>query len=366
MRLGLAEGTTEEAHRSKYKYAQQRLAGVDGPRLLTIARELVLECDRYDLSEAVAKIDELTGEPVTPLTRRRLLGMFDGRAISTELGHLEVIGKVWPTHQMSAGTGHANWTLADHLLQHTVRNDDMTNREILESLGVLDCSRARLFRFLEAVTGPEAQTPERQAELAAEINSHLVHDGYRLAVTGKMSGSLIYSVRSVPKGSPADAAISNALKRFDPHDVAPRWAEAMESRTELPGHAITLARTLLEDVCKWIITEAGETYKETDDLPALYKQLSKLLKLAPDDHTEQVFKQILGNCQSVVESLGALRNKLGDAHSIGPLRARPMPRHAALAVNLSGAMATFLVETWEARRTDNGARPPPKVRRHDQ
>lgn len=63
-----------------------------------------------------------------------------------------------------------------------------------------------------------------------------------------------------------------------------------------------------------------------------------------------MFKQILGNCQSVVESLGALRNKLGDAHSLGPRRARPLPRHAALAVNLSGAMAAFLVETWEARK----------------
>ena len=166
-----------------------------------------------------------------------------------------------------------------------------------------------------------------------------------------MSGSPIYAVRVAAKGSPADGAISSALVKFDPHNVGPRWQEAMDSREASPGRAITLARTLLEDVCKWIITEAGETYKETDDLPALYRQLSKLLRLAPDDYTEQVFKQILGNCQSVVESLGALRNKLGDAHSLGPLRARPLPRHAALAVNLSGAMASFLVDTWAARKS---------------
>ncbi|WP_458437716.1 abortive infection family protein [Methylorubrum extorquens] len=76
-------------------------------------------------------------------------------------------------------------------------------------------------------------------------------------------------------------------------------------------------------------------------------------KLAPDDHTEQVFKQILGSCQSVVESLGSLRNKLSDAHSPGPKRARPQPRHAELAVNLAGAMATFLVATWQTRRSDS-------------
>jgi hypothetical protein len=53
-----------------------------------------------------------------------------------------------------------------------------------------------------------------------------------------------------------------------------------------------------------------------------------MLKLAPDDHTEEVFKQILGSCQSIVASLGAIRNKLGDAHSQGPLRAKSSPRHA--------------------------------------
>jgi hypothetical protein len=29
-----------------------------------------------------------------------------------------------------------------------------------------------------------------------------------------------------------------------------------------------------------------------------------MLKLAPDDHTDEVFRQILGSCQSIVVSLG--------------------------------------------------------------
>jgi hypothetical protein len=93
----------------------------------------------------------------------------------------------------------------------------------------------------------------------------------------------------------------------------------------------------------------------------LAKRFAGVLKLAPDDHTEQVFKQILGSCQSVVESLGALRNTLSDAHSPGPKRARPQSRHAELAVNLAGAMATFLVATWEARQSEGGGRSTPPV-----
>jgi len=50
-----------------------------------------------------------------------------------------------------------------------------------------------------------------------------------------------------------------------------------------------------------------------------------------------------------VNLLATLRNGLGDAHA--PNRpVRPLPRHATLAVNLAGTMASFLVETWQARK----------------
>lgn len=350
VRLGLAPGEVDDAHRSKFRYAQQRLIGEPCVAVLKAARDFLSERSDHALSEVIAKIDELAGPQVTALTRRRLMALFDGAPLSTELDHLDLLRKVWPLAAMPAGTDYGFGSMEDRLFQHTVRNDDMSNREVLEALGVLTCSRARLFEYLEAVTGPEAQTSARQAELAAHINALLAHDGYRLVEAGKMSGSPIYAVRTAPKGSPADAPIAESLSRFDPEEIGARWQAAMDSREASPGRAITLARTLLEDVCKWIIVEADETYKESDDLPVLYRQLAKLLQLAPDDHTEQVFKQILGACQSVVMSLGALRNKLGDAHSLGPLRARPSARHAALAVTLSGGMATFLVETWQARK----------------
>jgi len=152
--------------------------------------------------------------------------------------------------------------------------------------------------------------------------------------------------------APLDAGTTEALTAFNAEGVANVWRKALDRRQKDPEGAITAARTLLETVCKHILHEAGETWAEADDLPILYRKLAKVLRLAPDDHTEQVFKQILGSCQSVVESLGALRNKLSDAHSPGPKRARPLPRHAELAVNLSGTMATFLVATWDARRRE--------------
>ena len=72
---------------------------------------------------------------------------------------------------------------------------------------------------------------------------------------------------------------------------------------------------------------------------------AEYLNLAPSQHTEETFKATLGSCQNVVNSLGTLRNKIEDAHGQGRKPIRPSKRHAALAVNLAEAMATFLVQT---------------------
>jgi hypothetical protein len=145
--------------------------------------------------------------------------------------------------------------------------------------------------------------------------------------------------------APSDTVISGALASFDPDGVHQAWEKALERRHSDPEGAITSARTLLETVCKRILEEVGGSYGEQDDLPKLFHEAARYINLAPSQHTEEVFKAILGNCQSVVNNLGTLRNKIGDAHGQGGRPIKPSKRHAALAVNLAGAVATFLVET---------------------
>jgi len=123
----------------------------------------------------------------------------------------------------------------------------------------------------------------------------------------------------------------------------------MERRSTDAEGAITSARTLIEFVCKHILDEAKAQYNDAVDLPKLYQQTAKLLNLAPSQHTEEIFKQILGGCTAIVEGLGSLRNRLSDAHGKGRVGVKPLPRHAELAVNLSGALASYLLATWEAR-----------------
>jgi hypothetical protein len=43
---------------------------------------------------------------------------------------------------------------------------------------------------------------------------------------------------------------------------------------------------------------------------------------------------------------------INDAHGQGKLAIKPKARHAELVVNLAGAMASFLVSTWDERQRD--------------
>ena len=145
---------------------------------------------------------------------------------------------------------------------------------------------------------------------------------------------------------------SDVLLTFDPDGVHAVWQKALDRRLTDAEGAITAARTLLETVCKHILDKTGTSYSDKDDLPVLYRATAKQLNLAPSQHTEEIFKQILGGVTAAIEGLGALRNRISDAHGQGPKPVRPQPRHAQLAVNLAGTLATYLIDTWLAKKND--------------
>lgn len=155
--------------------------------------------------------------------------------------------------------------------------------------------------------------------------------------------------------TPTDQIVSDVLKRFDAESVHTVWTKALDRRQSDPEGAITAARTLLETVCKHILDEKGIEFNDSKiDLPQLYHLVAVELNLSPSQHTEDVFKQILGGCSAIVNGLGTLRNRLGDAHGQRKKPVHPAARHAELAVNLAGSVAVFLVETFENWNTNKG------------
>jgi len=139
-----------------------------------------------------------------------------------------------------------------------------------------------------------------------------------------------------------------ALALIDSIQIRNAWEKALNRSKLDPEGAITSARTLIESTCKHILDFRGIEYQITSDLPALYSKTAHCLELAPSQQSEQIFRRILGSCQSMVEGLGALRNRLGDAHGRGQEKVLLDTKHAILAVELAGALATYLIKTHEA------------------
>ena len=111
--------------------------------------------------------------------------------------------------------------------------------------------------------------------------------------------------------NPSSDALDASFQNFSIAGVHTFWQKAIERIDNDPEGAITAARSLVESVCKHVLEESGEKYNNLDNI---YRQTSRLLNLAPDQQSEQSFRQLLGACNSIVGSLNEIRNRFGDAH----------------------------------------------------
>ena len=159
--------------------------------------------------------------------------------------------------------------------------------------------------------------------------------------------SLLLDYIEIGDSIPHAAAIDEKLKILNSGYIQSTWTRALERKNDDPEGAITLSRTLLESVLKHIADELKLEYSKGIDLHDLYKNVAEKLNLSPNQHCEKIFKQILGGCSGIISGLGCLRNDLGNAHGHGKVQYRPSSRHAELAINLSGSMCSFLLETYE-------------------
>lgn len=141
---------------------------------------------------------------------------------------------------------------------------------------------------------------------------------------------------------------------MDSDQISLLWEKAQLRCENDPEGAITAGKSMLESVLKHILHEAGEEPLSTD-LLKLYKQTVRHLNLAPDQHAEQFFKQILNGCHSVVNGLASVRNQYSDSHGAGPKYVRPSPRHARFVVSIAGVLSNYLVETWHHVQSDQSA-----------
>lgn len=129
-----------------------------------------------------------------------------------------------------------------------------------------------------------------------------------------------------------------------------------KSIDEDPGLAIGSTKELVESTLKTILTELKLTFDKDDDVPKLLKQVQKALDLVPDQVDDskkgaEIIRVLLSNLGQVVIKLTELRNLYGTGHGLERKRKGLNERHARLAVGAGITLSTFLLETFELKRS---------------
>ncbi len=121
------------------------------------------------------------------------------------------------------------------------------------------------------------------------------------------------------------------------------------------GLAFDLAKTLVESTCKTIITERGNQYNKDDDLPELFKIVTRSIPflpvaLAAEADARRSLEQTLNGLKTALQGMCELRNAFGFA-SHGSDRARP-PMEEIQAILVAQAADTIIGFLYRVHRQD--------------
>jgi hypothetical protein len=118
--------------------------------------------------------------------------------------------------------------------------------------------------------------------------------------------------------------------------------------SENPSLAFDLAKTLIESVCRTILTERGIQFKMDDDLPRLFKTVASGLPLLPVSasggaEVRKSLAQTLKGLHTTIQGVCELRNQCGFAsHGADSTRPAMESAQALLAAEAADAIVGFL------------------------
>lgn len=141
----------------------------------------------------------------------------------------------------------------------------------------------------------------------------------------------------------AREAMSAGLGQIETQVESIEWAVVAN-----PGLAFDLSRTLIEAVCKTVLDERSMAYKESDDLPTLFRAATRELPFLPvtaSDETEvrRSLDKTLSALHTAVQGICELRNRCGFASHGSSIARPPMEEvQALLAAQAADTIVGFL------------------------
>lgn len=256
----------------------------------------------------------------------------------------------------------------EHLVGWTLRTiEDLFDDQDIDCISVPDeylpsgMRRSLVEQYYAGIRWGDANDVRKVLNVYEEILESIGADNLgekaRLERSLERDGYSIEQGRILPGRHASEFAV--VLTASDRVDLAhlETYIERIKHGVESdPGLAIGSTKELLEATLKTILDESEISFSEKDDIPKLLRKTQKELALLPGETEEakkgaKTIKRVLSAIGMVVVGVAQLRNLYGSGHGKAKGRGGVGPRHARLCVSLGAALCSFLLETFEARRS---------------
>jgi very-short-patch-repair endonuclease len=308
--LGLAEGEESEAFQSKAKYVRQRIDKHSEDDLIALASQVVeLHPNDFHLLELLRKARSGWSLRVTELTRRDIVSEIIKRgSFSGDLGLIKFLERLWPL-DMLRSTDIRFDTLFTDFLQHTSRNDDYTDDDLLDRVEILKCSDEQFALFLEMLVDPLVRRGEKQKEYVQFLNEYLRRDSFELVAISETSGYPVYGFQPITSG------VAGCPKNLIFASTGPKpeiiIRDAINNSIEIVRHAehvLIYDNPIVADGLTWFsLVDWWEKTAASNDASsdrALYMRLKQSLASSiPEQH---FFRAYYSNFKPLGASLPAL------------------------------------------------------------
>lgn len=185
---------------SKRVYIESGLVSFSFEKLQALAKKIIKEesdasfvkkCDLYLSDDFFA---------ISMVTRRKIIDWLSNMSfIEGKLRVDEMLSLACNLESMDSFYGHKN--ALEDILQHMVRNDDLSYKEMFENvLNIMYVSDKKFIDFIQTIVHPRVRTNAEQKAYVDEVNAFLFNDGFILTNTKSISGEPVYTVEKLTKG----------------------------------------------------------------------------------------------------------------------------------------------------------------------
>ncbi|MBQ0067736.1 MAG: abortive infection family protein, partial [Phascolarctobacterium sp.] len=133
----------------------------------------------------------------------------------------------------------------------------------------------------------------------------------------------------------------NKVDRSYIRDVQDRAIKDVEE--ENFDSAITKAKTLLEEVFKYVLENRGIEQSKSISMSELYKKVREEYGIKTGNEADIRINKLISGLNTIVDAVVEMRNIASDSHGLGSKRISVENHHALLIVNAACIVADFIL-----------------------